>query len=89
VSEPTRTIPQRQLRNDISAILREVEGGATLRVTVGGRPVADLVPISSRRRFVAREVVERILRESPLDARFQREVADALDDQAPDSPYHR
>jgi len=38
---------------------------------------------------VAREVVERILRESPLDARFQREVADALDDQAPDSPYHR
>jgi len=89
VSEPTRTIPQRQLRNDISAILREVEGGATLRVTVGGRPVADLVPISSRRRFVTREIVERILRESPLDARFERDVADALDDRTPDSPYHR
>lgn len=89
MSEPTRTIPQRQLRNDISAILREVEGGATLRVTVGGRPVADLVPISSRRRFVTREIVERILRESPLDARFERDVADALDDRTPDSPYHR
>jgi len=89
VTEPTRTIPQRQLRNDISAILREVEGGAILRVTVGGRPVADLVPISTRRRFVPREVVERILRNSPLDSHFDRDVADALDDRTPESPYDR
>ncbi|MDQ3555093.1 MAG: type II toxin-antitoxin system prevent-host-death family antitoxin [Chloroflexota bacterium] len=87
MTEPTRTIPQRQLRNDISAILREVEGGATLRVTVGGRPVADLVPISSRQRFVPRAVIERILRDAPLDPRFERDVADALDDRTPDSPY--
>lgn len=89
MTEPTRTIAQRELRNDISAVLREVESGVTLRVTVGGRPVADLVPISSRRRFVPREVVERIIRDSPLDPRFLRDVADALDDRVPDSPYDR
>lgn len=53
------------------------------------RPAADLVPIPARRRFVPREEVERILRESPLDPRFAAEVADALDDELPDSPYER
>lgn len=89
MADPSRTIPQRELRNDISTVLREVEAGATLRITVGGRPVADLVPVSARRRFVPREAVERIVRESPLDPAFAAEVADAFDDQVPDSPYER
>jgi prevent-host-death family protein len=38
----------RELRNDVSAVLRRVEGGARYRVTLRGRPVADLVPVSSR-----------------------------------------
>jgi prevent-host-death family protein len=41
-------IPARELRNDVSAILRRVEQGERLRVTVSGRPVAELVPLPSR-----------------------------------------
>jgi len=42
-------IPARELRNDVSAILRRVEGGERLRVTVSGRPVAELSPLAPQR----------------------------------------
>lgn len=41
-------VPARELRNDVSAVLRRVEKGERLRVTVSGRPVAELVPLASR-----------------------------------------
>ena len=37
-----------ELRNDVIAVLRRVEAGERLRVTVSGRPVAELVPVPSR-----------------------------------------
>lgn len=74
MSKPEREIPQRELRNDISRILKEVAQGKRLRVTVKGRPVADLVPVSEGRRFVPRADVERLLREAPLDEGFKRDV---------------
>lgn len=50
-------IPQRELRNNVSAVLRRVEAGERLTVTVHGRPVAELVPLPRRRQWVpAREV---------------------------------
>ncbi len=74
-----RTVPQRELRNHIARVLREVEAGETLRVTVDGRPVADLVPIArARRRFVPREEVARILQKVPLDAEFSRDIEEIL-----------
>jgi prevent-host-death family protein len=39
------TIPQRELRNDVAAILRRAEAGETFTVTVNGRPVAELRPL--------------------------------------------
>jgi prevent-host-death family protein len=45
-------IPARELRNHVSEVLRRVEAGERLTVTVSGRPVAELVPIERRRRFV-------------------------------------
>jgi prevent-host-death family protein len=41
-------VPARELRNDVSAVLRRVEAGERLRVTVSGRPVAELVPLPGR-----------------------------------------
>lgn len=74
-----RTVPQRELRNHIARVLREVEAGETLRVTVDGRPVADLVPIArARRRFMPREEVTRILQKVPLDAEFSRDIEEIL-----------
>jgi prevent-host-death family protein len=74
MSEPDREIPQRELRNHVSAVLREVTRGARLRITVDGRPVADLSPIEERHRFVPWGEVECILREAPLDPGFAADV---------------
>ena len=43
-----RTIPQRTLRNRISEVLRQVEAGERVRITVDGRPVAELVAEARR-----------------------------------------
>ncbi len=42
---PVQRIPQRELRNDISTVLRRVMAGERLRVTVAGRDAADLIPV--------------------------------------------
>lgn len=65
-----RTIPQRELRNRISQVLREVEAGERLRITVDGRPVADLVPVDARRTYVPRDEVAGLLEHAPLDPSF-------------------
>jgi prevent-host-death family protein len=39
------TIGVRELRQNASGVLREVEAGETTTVTVAGRPVAKIVPI--------------------------------------------
>lgn len=41
------TVGVRELRQNASEILREVEAGTVTTVTVSGRPVARLVPIGS------------------------------------------
>lgn len=38
------TIPQRELRNHVSDVLRRAERGERFVITVDGRPVADLGP---------------------------------------------
>ena len=39
-----RVIPQRELRNDVGAVLRAAEAGQSFTITVRGRPVARLIP---------------------------------------------
>ncbi|MEV4240934.1 MULTISPECIES: type II toxin-antitoxin system prevent-host-death family antitoxin [unclassified Nocardia] len=46
-------IPQRELRNEASRILREVRAGQSYTVTVDGAAVADLVPHRPARRRTA------------------------------------
>lgn len=41
-------IPQRELRNATAELLRRVEQGERLRITVHGHAVADLVPIEPK-----------------------------------------
>ncbi|HVC33237.1 MAG TPA: type II toxin-antitoxin system prevent-host-death family antitoxin [Chloroflexota bacterium] len=74
-----KTIPQRELRNNIAQVLREVEAGQTLRVTVNGRPVADLVPVSpTRQTFVGRDDIARILAHLSSDPDFAGDIASAV-----------
>jgi prevent-host-death family protein len=46
------TIPQRELRNNVSEVLRRAEAGERMVVTVDGRPVAELGPVSGSRAAV-------------------------------------
>jgi prevent-host-death family protein len=80
-------IPQRELRNNIGAVLRQTAAGATFTVTVHGKPMARLVPpaeASEPRVDVDRESLRRILA-IPVDEDFQRDVEAA---EAPiDNPW--
>ena len=70
-----KTIPQRELRNSISKVLRSVESGERMQITVDGRPVAELTPVSGRRRtFVPRDEVVAMLRRGSLDRKFERDL---------------
>jgi prevent-host-death family protein len=75
-----RSIPQRELRNNISRVLREVEAGESVTVTVDGRPVAQIVPVESRRVFVPRQQLQRLFHDAPLDRDFTADVDAALDE---------
>lgn len=44
-----RRIPQKELRNQVSEVLRRVEAGETLIVTVADREVAELSPVRKHR----------------------------------------
>lgn len=55
------TIPQKELRNQVGEILRRVEAGETMTVTVSGRPVADLSP-AQRRRWVSGSELSKVWR---------------------------
>ena len=60
-------IPVRELRNHVSEILRRVEQGEVLEVTVHGRPVATLSPIRSRPYTMpTRQFLEELRQADPL-----------------------
>jgi prevent-host-death family protein len=84
-----RTIPQRELRNNVSAILRAAEAGETFTVTIRGRPVARVVPPGEPGRprvDVDRETIRRILA-MPIDDELAADLDAAeapVDDPWPD-----
>lgn len=55
------TIPQKELRNQVSEVLRRVEAGETLTVTVAGREVAEISPVR-KRRWVSGPALDRVWR---------------------------
>lgn len=80
----SRTITQRELRNDSGAILREVQAGQTLIVTRNGVPVAELRPVPPRR-FVQRAIIADAAQRAPrIDASRFRADVDAVADQSID-----
>lgn len=76
-----KEIPQRELRNNVAQVLREVEAGQELRVTVRGRPIADLIPVRELPKPTAREQVLELLESSRPDPDFATDIATALDEE--------
>ena len=69
------TVSSRDLRNRTADVLRRVEAGERVRVSVNRRPVAEIVPLGQPA-WVSGAAMERILREAPADPGL-------LDDLAP------
>ena len=67
-------VSARDLRNHTAAILRRVEAGERLRVTVSRRPVAELAPLG-RPAWISGAAFERILREAPADRLLLQDLA--------------
>jgi len=78
-------IAQKELRNNISEVLRRAEAGETLTVTVAGRPVAELGPVH-RRRWVSSTTLAGIWRTEVsrgFEADLERLAATVVDPFAP------
>lgn len=68
----TRTIPQRELRNDNARVMEAVTAGETFVVTRNGEPVAELRPLrAGRRTFISREEVAAL---APADVRIDHDL---------------
>ena len=76
----SRTITQRELRNDSGAVLREVQTGQTVTISRNGMPVAELRPLRGRR-FVPRGTIAAAAKQAPkIDAKRWRKDIDAIVD---------
>lgn len=77
------SISVRDLRNTVSAVLRRVEGGERLTVTVDRRPVAEIVPLHRRRTAPVAEALA-IASRHPADRGLLEEVRGLLSDTTDD-----
>ncbi|MGI9187065.1 MAG: type II toxin-antitoxin system Phd/YefM family antitoxin [Gaiellales bacterium] len=83
-------IPQRELRNNCSDVLRRAEAGENFEITVDGRPVARLTGIATRRQFVPVEDFMRLFA-TPMHPdweSFKADVNEGIDFDIHD-PYER
>jgi prevent-host-death family protein len=71
-----KVITQREFRNNSAAIMDAVEAGETYHVTRNGVTVAELRPVSRRRRLTAEELVERYRGLPRVDYAEMRKEAD-------------
>jgi prevent-host-death family protein len=77
-------IPARDLRNDVSGVLRRVEAGERLRVTVSGRPVAELIPLPRRPETLTWEEFVRDLEDWQADPGLKVQLQELLPDSTDD-----
>ena len=87
-----RTIPQRELRNNIGEILRKAEAGDEFTITVRGRAVARLGPMAGgeRRVDVPASVLRRKLAETPVDENLADDLTRLREREAPvEDPWPR
>lgn len=54
-----KVVSQREFRNNSAAVMDAVEAGETYHVTRNGVEIAELRPLTRRRRLTATELVER------------------------------
>lgn len=69
-------VASRELRNDTAGVLRRVEAGERVTITVNGREVARLVPLQrSRRSWIRRDDLMVRLRRTQADPGLRADLA--------------
>jgi prevent-host-death family protein len=74
-----RTIPQRELRNNVAAVLREAELGTEFTITVRGRPVARMGPAADTNRRQVElpgHVLRALLAQTPVDPGYAADLTE-------------
>jgi prevent-host-death family protein len=81
------TVATRDLRNDTASVLRRVQAGEEIIITVNGKPVAQLLPLpTSGRRWVGRADLARRLRTAQADPGLRRDLARLAGETTDDLP---
>ncbi|MBI1759407.1 MAG: type II toxin-antitoxin system Phd/YefM family antitoxin [Actinobacteria bacterium] len=84
----TSVIPSRDLRNHTADVLRRVEAGEEIEILHNNRPIAKLVPLRTRRRWIpATEVLARLNALGPDRTGAADELRDTLTDTTDDLPW--
>jgi prevent-host-death family protein len=71
-----KVISQREFRNNSAAVMDAVEAGEVYHVTRNGVEIAEVRPVTRRRRLTAEELVERHRRLPRVDRDRMRDEAD-------------
>ncbi|WP_034393662.1 type II toxin-antitoxin system Phd/YefM family antitoxin [Candidatus Microthrix parvicella] len=67
-----------ELRSHTRALLKRVDAGEEITVTVNGREVAHMVPVDRRSKYFAREELIREVLPHPADPALRDELTDLL-----------
>lgn len=76
--EVATQIAIRDLRNDVSDVVRRAEAGEVFVVTVQGRPAARLVGVDPRPRTMPSSVLAAALSRIPVDLTWAADEADQI-----------
>jgi prevent-host-death family protein len=80
-------LPTRALRNNTAAVLRRVQAGEEIIITVNGEPVAQLTPLPSpRRHWLPRAELVRRLRTAQADPAVRDDLARLAGETTDDLP---
>jgi len=80
-------VASRELRNNTRQLLDRVEQGEDLTITVDGRPVAVLRPVSARRQWVGRRDITQRLLGRQADPALAQELRVLFEESTDDLPW--
>ncbi|MGH8879138.1 MAG: type II toxin-antitoxin system Phd/YefM family antitoxin [Stackebrandtia sp.] len=81
-------VPARDLRNHTAEVLRRVSSGEEIEVLQNNQPVAKLIPIRGKRRWIpGREVAVALERFGPDSTGLAAELRETLSETTDDLPW--
>jgi prevent-host-death family protein len=79
-------VASRELRNNTRALLDRVDAGESITITVDGRPVAVLLSVGRRPRWMAKGEFSRRIMGRQADPGLRQELRDLAPDSTDDLP---